>query len=142
MSFRRDLLLQAGLFDERYIENAVGEEEDAAFAIRRLGYRVHYDAQAWVIHLVSPAGGCRTASRDPGETPSFYRNKTYFALKNVAGGDFWRILLDTYRSRAWRRPAFLKRQSAFVSGIWQGWQAYRQAGWHLKRLPYTLGGKQ
>lgn len=136
MSFRRDLVVQAGLFDERYIGNGVGEEEDLAFAIRRLGYRIHFDPEAWVIHLVEPTGGCREGQSDIRETPTFYRNKVYFALKNVKGLDFWRVLWDTYRSGTWQGQSRLRRQVALLKGLWQGWHAYRQARWRLQRLPY------
>lgn len=136
MSFRRALILQAGLFDERYVDNAAGEEEDLAFAIRRLGYRIVYEPRAWVIHLMAPTGGCRAKTGNRRDTPAFYRNKVYFALKNVSGLDFWRILWDTYYSGTWRGPHRLRRHIAFVKGLWQGWRTYHQAGWRLSRLPY------
>jgi len=141
MSFRRDLVLEAGLFDEHYLGNGVGEEEDLAFAIRRLGYRITFDPEAWVIHLQDPIGGCRAGEKDIRETPTFYRNKVYFALKNVKGLDFWRVLWDTYWSGAWQGQSRLKRQFSFLKGLWHGWQAYQHAGWHLQRLPYRWRGK-
>lgn len=136
MSFRRDLVLQAGLFDERYLGNAVGEEEDLAFAIRRMGSRILFDPEAWVIHLMEASGGCREGQADVGGTLMFYRNKTYFALKNVRGLDLWRVLWDTYRSGALTGRNRLWRQIAFLTGVWQGWRVYRQAGWCVERLPY------
>jgi GT2 family glycosyltransferase len=136
MSFRRDLALKAGLFDERFVGDVSGEEEDFAFAIRRLGYRIIFDPEAWVIHLIEPKGGRRVEWMDMGESPTFYRNKFYFALKNLSMPDFWRVLGDTYRSGAWRKRNFLRRQKAFLTGLWRGWKAYQEAGWRLERLPY------
>ncbi|MFZ6027460.1 MAG: glycosyltransferase family 2 protein [Chloroflexota bacterium] len=137
LSVRRELALQAGLFDENFISNAVSEEEDFGFAVRRLGASVVYDPEPWIIHLAAPSGGCREA-RDIRTSPMFYRNKFYFAVKNVAWPDFWRVLADTYRSSALRRPHFFRRQWAFLLGCWQGWQVYRKSGWRLKRLPYRV----
>jgi len=137
MSVRRELAMRAGLFDENYIANAVSEEEDFGFAIRRLGMRVLYDPETWIIHLAAPSGGCREV-RDIRVGPAFYRNKVYFALKNVAGMDFWRVVAGAYRAGAWRRPQFLRRQWAFLAGCWQGWLAFRKAGWRLQRLPYRI----
>lgn len=136
MSFRKDLILRAGGFDERYVGNAVGEEEDLCFGIRRLGARVFFDPEAWVIHVVGRAGGCREQQGDVGESPTFYRNKVYFALKNVAGLDFWRVLWDTYRTGTWRDNT-LNRHRSFIKGMLLGWRAYRQARWRLERLSYT-----
>ena len=137
LSVRRDLAMQAGLFDENFIGNAVAEEEDFGFAIRRLGYRVIYDPQPWIIHLAAPSGGCRE-QRDIREGALFYRNKLYFALKNVAGLDFWRVLADVYYSGVLSGSNRLRRQIAFLVGCWQGWQVYQRAGWRLKKLPYRI----
>ncbi|GIW07560.1 MAG: hypothetical protein KatS3mg060_2365 [Dehalococcoidia bacterium] len=143
LSFRRAALVAAGGFDEAMTGGAPGEEEDACFAIRRLGYRVVFDPAAWLIHRSEPTGGTRSFARDPGDDRSYYRNKVYFAIKNVAGLDFWRVLWDTYRtwtfgpsSRRGGLPRLLRRQALFVWGAAEGIHVFRRSGHRRRPLPY------
>lgn len=143
MSFRKDLLVRAGLFDEAYSGHTAGEEEDACFAVRRLGYRIAFDPEAWLVHRYERQGGSRVAIPESGSHVSYYRNKVYFALKNVGGLDFWRVLWDTYRSGAWSSEArargvseVLRRQCLFAQGVGQGIHLFRRRGRRERPLPY------
>lgn len=141
MSFRKTALLDAGLFDEGYSSLAWSEEEDMAFGVRRLGWRMVYEPRAWLIHRHSPQGGLRTTSQVPFDRPEFYRDRTYFALKNVGGVDFWRVLWDLYRHtlppRA-RSARVLTRQVAWGRGSIGGLSQFLANGKRTKRLPYRL----
>ena len=63
MSVRRELLGKVGGFDVGYVGNALNEDADFSFRLRRLGYRIVYCPEAKLIHLRSEHGGCR--SRNP-----------------------------------------------------------------------------
>ncbi|MFN8535180.1 MAG: glycosyltransferase family 2 protein [Dehalococcoidia bacterium] len=143
LSFRRSAIVEAGGFDETMTGHATAEEEDACFAVRRLGYRIVFDPAAWLIHRYQPSGGSRAEFRDHGDDLSYYRNKTYFALKNVAGLDFARVLWDTYRSntlsarvrQAGPRRLF-GRQILFWRGAAAGVAQFRRSGARRVALPY------
>jgi len=97
MSFRRAALRQAGGFDEHYSTIAWSEEEDLCFGIRRLGFQIRFEPRAWLVHRQARAGGMRTQMQPPTDRADFYRDRMYFALKNVGGLDFVRVVWDTYR---------------------------------------------
>ena len=143
LSFRRAALLEAGGFDEAMAGNAAGEEEDACFAVRRLGYRIVFDPSAWLVHRYQPSGGSRATFRDHGDDRSYYRNKVYFAIKNVAGLDFWRVLWDTYRTYTLGERArrgglrtMAYRQALFWRGALEGVRQFQRSGHRRVPLPY------
>ena len=80
MSFRRDLLEQIGGFDTNFKGNALWEDVDMAFRIRKTGYLIWYNANARVKHLRIHNGGCRS---DHGMRYVFdqFANTAYFACK-------------------------------------------------------------
>jgi GT2 family glycosyltransferase len=52
MSFRREVFTQHGLlFDERFRGSAVREESDFCLRLRRTGYQIWYDPDAYLVHL-------------------------------------------------------------------------------------------
>lgn len=143
LSFRRAALLAAGGFDPMLTGNPAADEEDACFAVRRLGYRIVFEPDAWLIHRYEPVGGTRAVFRDHGDESSYYRNKVYFAIKNVGGLDFWRVLWDTYRtytlSERVRRGGLgllARRQALFWRGVVAGFQQFRRSGQRRVPLPY------
>ena len=64
MSFRRDALVAAGGFDDGFTGNAMLEDADASWRVRRAGWRLVYDPDAAVDHLHEPSGGVRTGGLD------------------------------------------------------------------------------
>ncbi|MBC7232571.1 MAG: glycosyltransferase family 2 protein [Chloroflexi bacterium] len=56
MSFKRDLLLRAGLFEPLMGRTARFEETDACIRVVRLGYKVVFEPTARVHHLGGPGG--------------------------------------------------------------------------------------
>lgn len=81
MSFRRDLYIKLGGFDENYVGNAMREETDFSFRLRKLGYRLVFEPAAEVFHLLTPTGGARSGDR-VGRYRTFFRNNTYFFLRH------------------------------------------------------------
>jgi GT2 family glycosyltransferase len=79
MSFRRSALIRAGCFDERYCGGFYREEGDTFARVKKLGYRVVFEAAASLEHLVAPGGGCRKDEYVP-RMFSVFRNETLFFL--------------------------------------------------------------
>lgn len=59
MSFRKEALNKAGLFDECIGGTAVLEDTDMSVRIRRLGYKLLFEPKAVVRHLKLTYGGCQ-----------------------------------------------------------------------------------
>jgi GT2 family glycosyltransferase len=84
MSFRKKVILDAGGFDISFLGNAIFEDVDMCFRLRRLKYTLIFDPEAALIHLAIPSGGCQTRTLSVTETYyNFFRNKTLFFLKNM-----------------------------------------------------------
>lgn len=83
-SFRKDLIIEAGGFDTSFVGNAIFEDVDFSFRLRRLGYIIVYDPIAKIVHLAAGTGGCQTRA---GERVDYYywfiRNKAKFIRKNL-----------------------------------------------------------
>ncbi|MCE5250154.1 glycosyltransferase [bacterium] len=63
MSFRRDVLVEAGGFDNRFGGTALLEETDVFLTLKENGYKIRYTPHAFLTHIGATLGGCRT--RDP-----------------------------------------------------------------------------
>jgi len=105
MSFRRRVLVDVGLIDERFRENAYLWGMDLAVRVAKTGGRIVHDPTAAVIHLRHPSGGVRMRSLRP---VSYYGNLFYFLRKHASRHEtfsttvrlfFYRVLVD-----GWRRP--------------------------------------
>ncbi len=84
MSFRKQLLARIGGFDEGFIHRAHREETDVSLRVRALGYRLLFDPEARVEHLVFPAGGSRShANQDRQYTYGWFHNNAYFFGKHM-----------------------------------------------------------
>ncbi len=59
MSFRKELLIKAGSFDESLAGTANLEDADMSFRIRKLGYKLLFEPDAKVEHLELKHGGCQ-----------------------------------------------------------------------------------
>jgi GT2 family glycosyltransferase len=81
MSFRKEALVKAGGFDERFGGSAHLEETDLCLRIRKAGYKIVFDPKAELIHLKDIKGGCRAENYKQW----FYwhgHNNMLFFLKN------------------------------------------------------------
>lgn len=83
MSFRKEALVKAGGFDERFGGSAHLEETDLCLRIRKAGYKIVFDPKAELIHLKDIKGGCRAENYKQW----FYwyeHNNMLFFLKNFS----------------------------------------------------------
>ena len=81
MSFRKEALIKAGGFDERFGGSAHLEETDLCMRIRKAGYKLVFDPKAELVHLKDAKGGCRAENYKQW----FYwygHNNMLFFLKN------------------------------------------------------------
>lgn len=81
MSFRKDVLRKAGGFDTNFIGNAMREETDLAFRLRKLGYQTLFNPKASLYHHFYPTGGCREKSVIHDDY-IIYRNEMLFFLRH------------------------------------------------------------
>jgi len=58
LSIKREVFQHAGLFNPKFIGNALFEDVEFSFRIRKKGYPIHYNAQAIVYHYPIDNGGC------------------------------------------------------------------------------------
>ncbi len=63
MSFRRDLFVRAGYFDESFIGTGIMEEPDISFRITKMGYEIYFDASTTVRHFPQKNGNIHQMSR-------------------------------------------------------------------------------
>lgn len=143
MSFRRELILRLGGFDERFLGNAFRWENDFCLRLRKAGHRVVYDANPTVHHFYRSPGGHDNRHLHGHDLAShawyrfFFHNQTYFALKHMPRVCIPRLLWRLYRGHVLNRPYaldgakfLLVRHRAFVAGLVLGWATYRH--WRLE----------
>jgi GT2 family glycosyltransferase len=139
MSFRREVILRVGGFDEHFVGNAFRFEHDFCLRVRRAGYRVVYDPHPTVHHFYGSAGGNDNRhllgrdSASHGWYQAFFHNQTYVALKHMPPQRLPVLLWHLYRghvlNRAFAREGLrflLARHRAFVGGVTQSWLTYRR----------------
>ena len=89
-SVRRDVMLELGGFDERFVRVAYNFEAEFAHRLRRAGYQIYYEPTASIHHLRVSTGGTRTfgdhlRSFRPNHAVGAY----YFILRTWSG---WKSL--------------------------------------------------
>jgi hypothetical protein len=77
MSFRKDLLLKVGGFDENFMGNSFRDDTDASLRVRRVGYKLIYQPKALIWHKFMG----RVA--DEKWVYWYVRNSIYFYFKNI-----------------------------------------------------------
>lgn len=82
MSFSRKAFEKTGYFDCGYTGNATLEETDYAYRLRSAGFRIMFNPNARLIHLIAGSGGCRESTSKKRESSNI-RNATRFYLKNM-----------------------------------------------------------
>ena len=143
MSFRRELILCHGGFDEHFLGNAFRWENDFCLRLRKAGHRVVYNPSPTVHHFYASPGGNdnrHLRGRDPASHVwyrSFFHNQMYFALKHIPRPSIPRLLWRLYRGHVLNRPYaregvgfLLARHRAFVGGLLLVRATYRQ--WRLE----------
>jgi GT2 family glycosyltransferase len=126
MSFRRSALEKIGGFDPSYEKNALREETDVCFRLRRRGYQIRFDPLASIEHLILTDGGCRDA--DLWGNSYIYQNETLFHVKNMGLRLFILFFFRTLTNRVLphkRSRYFWTRLRVFCAGIIRGiWLAF------------------
>jgi len=83
MSFRREILLRLGGFNPRYDGSNFREDTDMCVRVRRAGYELVYDPEAFVIHLYARKEVYGRDDRaDNAYRLSVAKNTAYFRLKH------------------------------------------------------------
>ena len=131
MSFRKNLIYEAGMFDPDFIGNCHREESDFCFRLRNLGYGIIFDPQAQVTHLVTKEGGSRSEDPSNRRSPIFFRNETLFYLKNMSK-KYWFLAVPTQYRHYVLTKTNLTKGSVFIKtihffqGVWLGIKAYKR----------------
>ncbi len=118
MAFRKTALFAVGGFDERYTHSAFREDTDISFRLRRAGYDIWFNHEAWLYHLSASTGGTRDDSIRVDS--DLMLNDWRFALFNLSGPHQWLWILRLYASRVikagLRQGQFAQRHQAFQQG--------------------------
>lgn len=80
MSFRRCVFETVGLFDCKYVGNALREESDLFCRMKKHGLEVFYEPKMFLYHVMSNTGGCRSNSTTYWDI--YFYNQCYFYVKN------------------------------------------------------------
>lgn len=127
-SFRKEVLDKIRGFDENFLGNAIREESDLSFRVRRLGYKLVFDPEAEVIHLKAK-GGSRAKDRISWYE-DFFRNEMLFFLKHLPHQYLPLRILNKIRPILACMFYYGRGQpKALIApwkGFWQGWQSYQQ----------------
>lgn len=81
-SVKKDVVEKVGMFDTNYCESSMREESDLASRIVKKGYKIWYESEAELLHLIAETGGCRIHEMKR-DNQSFYKNDLYFTLRRV-----------------------------------------------------------
>ncbi|MGB5596881.1 MAG: hormogonium polysaccharide biosynthesis glycosyltransferase HpsN [Crocosphaera sp.] len=98
MSFRQEIFTKYNIwFDERFRGNAVREESDFCLRLRKTGYKIWYDPDAYLVHLGEETGGCHDLStRSFSYQMTFYHNHFLMALKNLTWSQQLRLYIKLF----------------------------------------------
>jgi glycosyltransferase involved in cell wall biosynthesis len=139
MSFRKDVILDVGGFDEHYDGNSFRWETDMSYRLKRHGYYTIFDPTAVVMHQYSNTGGCENSNLFGRSIHShawyhyFFKNSFYFFLKNIGGVAFPALIWKLYRGHVLNR-AYIReglcfenaRHRVFFTGLRDGIITYRK----------------
>ena len=136
---RRSAAIAAGGFEEALFGSVYGDEMDFALRLLGSGGNIRFLADAWLVHLSAPAGGCRIV----GNTHVPEWQKTYCSwllffrhrgrrrsYDNLYGGRVLPFLWSILRAGPLRRENVLSPRRWY--GAWEGlviagWRGYRAA---------------
>lgn len=121
MSYKKSLLKKIGGFDTNFIGNAMREESDVSFKIRKLGKKILYNPKASLFHLFYKSGGCREKTTIH-DSYIIYRNEIIFFLRHrplkyfpyFFAGHFFKYVLNR---ELVAQNLVLPRLKVFVQGL-------------------------
>jgi len=129
---RRELLEKIGGFDEVYGGIAEYNEADASFKFRREGYRLMFNPQAYLYHLVSQSGFYKSRVKAYGRM----RNFIYFYLAHIKPNTLDKALrFSTYllfTSAFWIYKLFETGNWRQLGGIVAIFTSFWDAAWKRK----------
>ena len=136
MSYRRKVLVEAGLFDERFTGSAWAEDADMSVRVRRLGHQLIQNPKIRLLHLALPSGGCQNRDPESDERGQIehLRLWMYYCMKNWDMVEFREVrmaLFGAYRAFALNRPLIraglkkvLRRHLVYlgvvIGALWRG----------------------
>lgn len=125
--YRRAMLDQVGLFDERYF--AYYEDVELAWRARRMGWRCLYAPGARVLHHRSPLGQQRSALK----AYLLNRNRVWTLIRHYPPGRFllWGPLILLFDTGSWLWPLLRGRVEAWRGHV-HALRAWRWA-WEERR---------
>jgi len=125
MSFRRDLLVGGDMrFEERFIGTGILEEQDLAWRIRKLGYRLFFDASTTVRHVPQQTGNLMTLKQHRADWHhDYFHNLALFWRKH---GKYLRLIASVpyvvaaavVQTAKYRLP--LTELRRMIGGYWKG----------------------
>ncbi len=128
MSFRKQIIVDVGMFDEQFRGNAMREETDFSLRVVEAGWRIVFEPRASLTHLAL-AGGSRTADRLTWYRDFFF-NENYFFLKHFPNRYLPMLLVRKARAMA---ACWLYYGHGKISWLLAPWQSFAQA----KKLVHT-----
>jgi glycosyltransferase involved in cell wall biosynthesis len=132
MSYRRKVLVEAGLFDERFTGSAWAEDADMSVRVRRLGHQLVLNPKIRLLHLALPSGGCQNRDQKSEDRVlmEHFRLWLFYYIKNrdmVEVGEVMKTLYWYYRAIALNRKVVregiktvLDRHWLFVGALARG----------------------
>jgi GT2 family glycosyltransferase len=126
-SFRKEAIIRAGMFDERFTGSAWGEDTDLALRVKHQGYLLVLDPKVRLVHLALESGGCQNRDTQNERVASeHHRLFLYHVIKNRAifgTARMMAILWGAYRACALNRESlgspqtFARRQWRFLCDL-------------------------
>ena len=133
MSFRRDVIVRLGGFDETFQGSAVGEDAEFSWRARKLG-PIQYVPEASLVHLAVGVGGCHTFDTDSERVRQAAFCANYF-LARISASTWTRVLplWNSLRGHALNRRALSNQKVrslclSFASGLWHSTSAKPRLG--------------
>ncbi len=128
MSIKRKVFRDAGLFNPKFIGNALFEDVEFSCRIRKKGYPIYYNAQAIVYHYPAENGGCHASDTTGYLIERLHNHLLFYTLhiKKIPSKPFILYMknLVEYISRTpQNRHSFLRISQCIVAMI----QAYKHA---------------
>jgi GT2 family glycosyltransferase len=131
-SFRKEAIIRAGMFDERFAGSAWGEDTDLALRVKHLGYLLVLDPEIRLVHLALESGGCRNRdAHNERVSHEHHRLFLYHVIKNhsiFGSARSLLILWRAYRACAMNRET-LSSPLRFARSTWCYLRDLARAAW-------------
>jgi len=137
-SFRREAIVRAGMFDERFTGSAWGEDTDLGLRVKHLGYLLLLDPRIRLVHLALRTGGC--GNRNAGDErvlQEHHRLLIYHIIKNrtiLGSARVFSTIWRSYRTYALNRET-LRSPMMFVRYHWRFLCDLSKAAWAALQGP-------